>query len=54
MQGEILSYVMNLARILTKYHKKYMKELEITPVVEPYIQSKVLKSTFESIFFDYR
>ncbi len=51
---EIIQYVMTWEGILTKFHKKYLKELEITPEIEGYIQSKVLKCTLESISFDYR
>ena len=40
--------------LVTKYHKKYIKELDITNNIEAYIQSKVLKKTLESISFEHR
>ena len=51
---KIIPYVLTWDGIVTKYHKKYIKELEISPEIEAYIQSKVLKCTLESISFDYR
>ncbi|TBU10492.1 hypothetical protein CWI38_1722p0020 [Hamiltosporidium tvaerminnensis] len=40
--------------IVTKYHKSYIKRLEIPMNVEAYIQSIVLKKTVETISFDRR
>ena len=40
--------------LITKYHNKYMKELEITNSIEAYIQNKILKKTLECISFEYR
>lgn len=40
--------------IVTKLHKKHVKEIGITPEIEAYIQSRVLKKTLESVSFDYR
>ena len=40
--------------LVTKYHKKHRNEIGITPKTEAYIQSLVLKKTFESISFDRR
>ncbi|TBT97068.1 hypothetical protein CWI37_2524p0010 [Hamiltosporidium tvaerminnensis] len=40
--------------IVTKYHKMYVKRLEIPMNVEAYIQSIVLKKTVETISFDRR
>jgi hypothetical protein len=50
----IIPYVMTWDGVVTKYHKKHIKELGVTPTIEAYIQSKVLKCTLESISFDYR
>ncbi|TBU13663.1 hypothetical protein CWI38_0368p0030 [Hamiltosporidium tvaerminnensis] len=47
----IISYVMTWNGIVTKYHKTYVKRLEIPMNVEAYIQSIVLKKTVETIFF---
>jgi len=40
--------------VVTKYHLKYIRELEIKPFLEAYIQSLVLKKTIESISMDRR
>ena len=40
--------------LVTKYHKNYRDEIGIQPRTEAYIQSLVLKKTFESISFDRR
>ncbi|TBU09310.1 hypothetical protein CWI38_2162p0010 [Hamiltosporidium tvaerminnensis] len=40
--------------IVTKYHKTYVKRLQISMNVEAYIQSIVLKKTLETISFDRR
>ena len=40
--------------IVTNYHRKYIKQLEITPTIEAYIQSRVLKKTLETISFEHR
>ena len=40
--------------LVTKYHKNYRNEIGIEPKTEAYIQSLVLKKTFESISFDRR
>ena len=37
-----------------KYHKKHRDEIGIHPKIEAYIQSLVLRKTFESISFDRR
>ena len=31
--------------IVTNYHQKYIKQLEVTPTIEAYIQSIVFKKT---------
>ncbi|KAF9756147.1 hypothetical protein NGRA_3319 [Nosema granulosis] len=35
--------------VVTNFHKKYHKELDVQPHLEAYIQSLVLKKTLESI-----
>ena len=40
--------------VVTKYHKRHIKELEIQPNLESYIQSLVLKKTLESISLERR
>ncbi|TBT99547.1 hypothetical protein CWI36_1937p0010, partial [Hamiltosporidium magnivora] len=51
---EIIAYVMSWDGIVTKYHKMYVKRLEVPMNVEAYIQSIVLKKTVETISFDRR
>ncbi|TBU06893.1 hypothetical protein CWI38_2489p0020 [Hamiltosporidium tvaerminnensis] len=46
---EIISYVMNWDGIVTKYHKTYVKRLQIPMNVEAYIQSIVLKKTEDDV-----
>ena len=40
--------------LVTKYHRKHRSELEIPFNIEAYIQSLILKKTFESFSFDRR
>ena len=40
--------------IVTRFHKKYSKEIGLTTKIEAYIQYIVLKKTLESISFEYR
>ncbi|TBU20728.1 reverse transcriptase [Hamiltosporidium tvaerminnensis] len=51
---EIIPYVMTWDGIVTKYHKTYVKRLQIPMNVEAYIQSIVLKKIVETISFDRR
>ncbi|TBT99921.1 hypothetical protein CWI39_1847p0010, partial [Hamiltosporidium magnivora] len=51
---EIIPYVMTWDGIVIKYHKTYVKRLQIPINVEAYIQSIVLKKTVETISFDRR
>ncbi|TBU10428.1 hypothetical protein CWI38_1768p0020, partial [Hamiltosporidium tvaerminnensis] len=51
---EIIPYVITWDGIVTKYHKTYLKRLQIPINVEAYIQSIVLKKTVEMISFDRR
>ena len=50
----IIPYVMTWDGIVTNYHRKYIKQLEIAPIIESYIQSRVLKKTLETISFEHR
>jgi hypothetical protein len=40
--------------VVTRYHDKYRRSLEISNRIEAYIQSLVLKKTLESISLDFR
>ncbi|KAF7682991.1 hypothetical protein TCON_1791 [Astathelohania contejeani] len=51
---KIMPHAMTLDGVVTKYHKKYFKELNLTPTIEAYIQSTVLKKTLETISLEYR
>ena len=51
---KIIPYVMTWEGLVTKYHKKHRDEIGISLKTEAYIQSLVLKKTFESISFDRR
>ena len=51
---KIIPYVMTWEGLVTNYHRKHSKEIGIQPKVEAYIQSIVLKKTFESISLGYR
>ena len=44
----IVPYVMTRDDVVTKYHERHIKELEIQPNFEAYIQSLVFKENFES------
>ncbi|MGL4850268.1 MAG: hypothetical protein ACRC28_15365, partial [Clostridium sp.] len=50
----IIPYVMTWDGVVTKYHRRYIKDLGIQPALEAYIQSVVLKKTLESISLDHR
>ncbi|KAF7684416.1 hypothetical protein TCON_0391, partial [Astathelohania contejeani] len=51
---KIIPYVLTLEGVMTKYHRSYLKELGITPQIEAYIQSTVLKKTLETISLEHR
>lgn len=51
---KIVPIVMTWEGIVTNYHKKYLKELEITKNIQAYMQSRTLKKTLESVNFDFR
>ncbi|KAF7682438.1 hypothetical protein TCON_2335, partial [Astathelohania contejeani] len=50
---KIIPYVMTWDGVVTKYHRNYFKELNITHTIEAYIQSTVLKKTLETISLEY-
>ncbi|KAM0677151.1 hypothetical protein BDAP_000649 [Binucleata daphniae] len=50
----ILPYVMTWDGLVTRCHKKYVKEIGIEPKTEAYIQSLVLRKTLESLSFERR
>lgn len=51
---KIIPYVITWDGIVTIYHEKYRKMLKIEDHIEAYIQSLLLRKTFESICIDYR
>ncbi|KAF7683979.1 hypothetical protein TCON_0823 [Astathelohania contejeani] len=51
---KIIPYVMTWDGVVTKYRRNYLKELNITPTIEAYIQSTVLEKTIETISLEYR
>ncbi|KAF7681022.1 hypothetical protein TCON_2363 [Astathelohania contejeani] len=50
----IIPYVMTWDGVVTKYHRNNLKESNISFTIKAYIQSTVLKKTFETISFEYR
>ena len=50
----IIPYVMTWDGVVTKHHRRYVKEIGLTEVIEAYIQTIVLKKTLESISFEHR
>ena len=51
---KIIPYVLTWDGIVTKYHAKYRKMLEILDRIEAYNQSVTLKKTLESVSMEYR
>jgi len=49
---KIVPYVMTY--LVTNFHKKHIKEIDLSPKTEAYIQTVVLKKTLESISFERR
>jgi hypothetical protein len=54
MQGEYYTICDDLRLVTKIYKKKHRNETEITSKTEAYIQSLVLKKTYESISFERR
>jgi hypothetical protein len=50
----IIPYVLTWDGIVTSFHKKYQKQLGVDRYIVAYIQSVVLKRTFESISLEFR
>ncbi|KAM0678288.1 hypothetical protein BDAP_001001 [Binucleata daphniae] len=50
----ILPYVMTWDGLVTRFHKKNVKEIGIEPKTEAYIQLLVLQKTLESLSFERR
>ncbi|EQB60016.1 hypothetical protein NAPIS_ORF02432 [Vairimorpha apis BRL 01] len=50
----IIPYVLTWDGIVTKYHAKYRKALEISDRIKAYIQSVTLKKTLESVSLEYK
>ena len=44
---KIIPYVITWDGLVTKYHKKYLKELDVPSEVEAYIQGLTLRKTLE-------
>jgi hypothetical protein len=40
--------------VVTNFHRRYRNDLGITPAIEAYIQSRVLKTTLGAISFEKR
>ncbi|KAF7683603.1 hypothetical protein TCON_1179 [Astathelohania contejeani] len=51
---KIIPYVLTWEGIVIKYHRSYLKELGITPQIDAYIHSTVLKKTLETISLVHR
>ena len=52
---KIFLYVLTWDGIVTKYHTKYRKRLDVSDrIVEAYIQPVTLKKTLENISLEYR
>ena len=50
----VIPIVITWDGIVTKFHKSYCKQLGIEKYIKAYIQSVVLKRTFESISLEFR
>jgi hypothetical protein len=40
--------------VITNFHRRYRNDLRITPTIQAYIQSRVLKTTLEAVSFEKR
>jgi hypothetical protein len=49
-----IPYVITWDGVVTKYYKRYIKELEVTNQIEAYIQTLGLRKTFELISLERR
>jgi hypothetical protein len=50
----IIPHVMTWDGMVTNFHRRYQNDLEITPTIEAYRQSRVLNTTLEAISFEKR
>jgi hypothetical protein len=50
----IIPYVMTWDGVVMNFHRRYRNDLGITPTIEAYIQSRVLKTTLEAISLEKR
>ena len=50
----IIPYVMTWEGVVTNYHRRFLKQLNVPTNVQAYIQYRVLKKTLESVSFDRR
>jgi hypothetical protein len=50
----IIPYVMTRDGVVTNFHRRYRNDPGITPIIEAYIQSRVLKTMLEAISFEKR
>ncbi|MGL4348254.1 MAG: hypothetical protein ACRCSV_02175 [Chlamydiales bacterium] len=50
----IIPYVLTWDGIVTKCHKRYRQAFGVEKFIEAYIQSLVLKKTYESILTDFK
>jgi len=53
-KARIIPYVMTREGVVSTYHRKYVKELDVQPNVEAYMQFWVLKKTLENVSFGRR
>ncbi|KAF7684287.1 hypothetical protein TCON_0519, partial [Astathelohania contejeani] len=51
---KIISYVMTWDGVVTKYHRNYLKKLNLYFTIEAYFQLMVLKKKLETILLEYR
>ena len=51
---KIIPYVITWDGLVTKYHKKYLKELDVPSEVEAYMQGLTLRKTLELISLEKR
>ncbi|KAF7681018.1 hypothetical protein TCON_2368 [Astathelohania contejeani] len=51
---KIITYVMKWDNVVTKYHRNYLKKLNLYSTIEAYFQLMVLKKTLETILLEYR
>ena len=50
----IITYVITWDGIVTNFNKHYNNQIGISPIIEAYIQSLVLKKTLEIVYLEFR